>query len=302
MNEVNEASLTHAPRISLVDVEMNMAAPKNQSTVDSAYLELNFEKPELDHDYGKNIHILTDPVSLGQLADLCQAKTIQPAINNLVCELYQFLIRNVVRREFPNERIDIETRMASVCAQGHWAGVVTKKKTKTVTVNIIRAGALPSQISFDFFNRILDPNFVRQDHVVMSRTVDEMDRVTGATLFGSKIGGDVDDAMLLFPDPMGATGSSISKIIRYYKESVLGEPKGIIAVHLIVTPEYLRRMSADHPDVKIYALRIDRGASLPHVLASKPGLKWAEESGLTDKHYIVPGGGGFGEIINNSFC
>lgn len=273
-----------------------------EDIADSAYLDLSYEKPELEHCYGTNVHILTDPVSLGQLADLCQTQTIQPVINSLVCELYQFLIRNVVKREFPVEKVNIKTRMATVSDRGVWSGVVTKKKTKTITVNIMRAGALPSQVSFDFFNRILDPNFVRQDHVVVSRTTDEYSRVIGAELSGSKIGGDINDAMLLFPDPMGATGSSISKIIRYYKEHVKGKARCIYAVHLIVTPEYLRRMTLDHPDVKIYALRLDRGASPTHILKTKPGSSWSLESGLTDKHYIIPGGGGFGEIINNSFC
>lgn len=270
--------------------------------VDEIYRGLTFEKAELEHSYGENVHILADPVSLSQLADLCQKETIQPAINNLVRELYQFLIRNVVRREFPLEVITVRTRMADISPFGLWQGRVTKKKTKTITVNIMRAGALPSQVSFDFFNRILDPTFVRQDHVVMSRTTNEKEQVTGAELSGSKIGGDVDDAMVLFPDPMGATGSSISAIIQYYKDKVPGMPRKIFAVHLIVTPEYLRRMRKDHPDVKIYALRVDRGASPAEVLKEKPGTKWDLERGLTDKQYIVPGGGGFGEIINNSFC
>lgn len=270
--------------------------------VDFAYKNPCFEKSELEHHYSKKVHILTDPVSLGQLSDLCQSTTIQPAINNLVRELYQLLIRNVVRREFPLECISVKTRMASLSENGTWTGVVTKKQTKTVTVNVMRAGALPSQVSFDFFNRLLDPRFIRQDHVVMSRTTDAEERVVGAQMQGSKIGGDVDEAMLLFPDPMGATGSSISKIISYYKSQVRGKPKGIFALHLIVTPEYLRRMTNDHPDVKIYALRLDRGASPDHVLKEPPGLLWDEERGLTDKHYIVPGGGGFGEIINNSYC
>jgi uracil phosphoribosyltransferase len=274
----------------------------NNLPIDQAYCNLDFNNAELEHAYGDQVHILADPVSLLQLADLCQAHITQPAINNLVCELYQFLIRTVVKREFPREEITIKTRMAALSPYGIWKGLVTRKKTKTVTVNIMRAGALPSQISFDFFNRILDPYFVRQDHVVMSRITDEQARVQGAQMQGSKIGGDVDDAMLLFPDPMGATGSSISEIISYYKKNVAGKAAAIFAVHLIVTPEYLRRMSVDHPDVIIYALRLDRGASAPHVLATKPGLLWDEESGLSDEHYIVPGGGGFGEIINNSFC
>lgn len=271
-------------------------------TIDRAYQELNFDKPELDHCYGNNVHILTDPVSLGQLAELCQEKTVQPVVNNLVRELYQFLIRNVVKREFPTECISVETRMARLSDCGVWTGLVTKKKTKVVTVNIMRAGALPSQVSFDFFTRILEPGFVRQDHVVMSRVTDDKHRVTGAAMQGSKIGGDVKDAMLLFPDPMGATGSSISEIIRYYKEHVSGKPTRIFAAHLMVTPEYVRRMTTDHPDVKIYALRLDRGASPEHVLQQKPGSLWDQESGLNEHHYIVPGGGGFGEIINNSYC
>ena len=57
---------------------------------DETYRTLDYCLDELEHCYGNNTHILTDPVSLLQLADLCQAHTIQPAINNLVRELYQF--------------------------------------------------------------------------------------------------------------------------------------------------------------------------------------------------------------------
>lgn len=270
--------------------------------MDKAYQEIDFSNKELPHAYGENIHILCDPVSLGQLADLCKAQTIQPTINHLVRELYQFMIRNVVCLEFPTENTTIQTRMFASSPLGVWSGKVTKKQTRTITVNVMRAGSLPSQISFDFFNLLLDPQYVRQDHVVMSRTTDSKEQVIGAELYGSKIGGDVDNAILLFPDPMGATGSSISKVIDFYKNHVSGTPLKIIALHLIVTPEYLLRMSTDHKDVKIYALRLDRAASSQKALASLPGKYWQEESGLTDKQYILPGGGGFGELINNSFC
>ena len=37
------------------------------------------------------------------------------------------------------------------------------------------------------------------------------------------------------------------------------------------------------------------------VLATVPGSRWAEERGLTENHYIVPGGGGLGEVMNNSY-
>ncbi|HZY02215.1 MAG TPA: uracil phosphoribosyltransferase, partial [Anaeromyxobacteraceae bacterium] len=80
-----------------------------------------------------------------------------------------------------------------------------------------------------------------------------------------------------------------------------GTPRKVITLNLIVTPEYLRAMTRRHPEVVIYALRLDRGLSAPEVLDTVPGTRWDEERGLDDHQYIVPGGGGFGEIMNNAF-
>ena len=135
----------------------------------------------------------------------------------------------------------------------------------------------------------------------MSRQVDENGQVTGSHVGDSKIGGPVDDAIVLFPDPMGATGSSLAELITFYKTKVPGKAQKYIAVNLIVTPEYVRFLKEAHPDVVIYALRLDRGASSRETLAKKPGAAWESESGLTDKQYIIPGGGGFGEIMNNAY-
>jgi uracil phosphoribosyltransferase len=101
---------------------------------------------------------------------------------------------------------------------------------------------------------------------------------------------------------MGATGGSLVEVISHYKKSVAGKAKKYIALHLIVTPEYLKRLRNEHPDVVVYALRLDRGGSSKEILAQKPGLHWEEESGLSTKQYIIPGGGGFGEIMNNAYC
>ena len=136
----------------------------------------------------------------------------------------------------------------------------------------------------------------------MSRVVDENEHVIGSHLGDSKIGGPIDDTIVLFPDPMGATGGSLVEVISHYKNLVAGKARKFVAVHLIVTPEYLKRLKDEHPDVVIYALRLDRGGSSKEILAQKPGLHWEEESGLSDKQYIIPGGGGFGEIMNNAYC
>jgi uracil phosphoribosyltransferase len=141
---------------------------------------------------------------------------------------------------------------------------------------------------------------VRQDHLIMSRIVGTGDRVTGAGISGSKLAGPVEGRIVLFPDPMGATGSSLSTAIQFYKEQVEGTPRKIIAINLIVTPEFVRRITEEHPDVVVYAYRLDRGLSPDAVLKTIPGTRIDEERGLTDTHYIVPGGGGFGEILNNA--
>ena len=96
-------------------------------------------------------------------------------------------------------------------------------------------------------NQVLQPEGVRQDHLALARTVDDKGGVTGAGVYGSKIGGPVDGAMLLIPDPMGATGSTISKVIEQYGAETYGRPGKIIAVHLIITPEYLRHVTTQAP-------------------------------------------------------
>jgi hypothetical protein len=60
-------------------------------------------------------------------------------------------------------------------------------------------------------------------------------------------------------------------------------------------------MTEEFPDLHIFALRVDRGLSPEHVLKTRPGTHWAEEVGLTDNQYIVPGAGGVGEVLNNAW-
>jgi len=268
---------------------------------DAQFSSLPYKPCQIDHHYGSDVHILADPLSLTMLAKLSAKGTVQPEVNRLVGELYRMLVHEVVAAEFPRQRIAQPTRMIDVTPRGVWRGEAIATSTPSVVVAVARAGLLPSQNTFDFLNQVLQPEGVRQDHLALARTVDEKGGVTGAGLYGSKIGGPVDGAVLLIPDPMGATGSTISKVVEQYPADVYGRPAKIVAVHLIITPEYLSHVTRKHPGVLVYALRLDRGLSSPDVLATVPGTRWPEERGLTDKHYIVPGAGGLGEVINNSF-
>ena len=55
------------------------------------------------------------------------------------------------------------------------------------------------------------------------------------------------------------------------------------------------------------ARRVDRDAQLvpcksfEEVFDTVPGTLWDLECGLDDRQYIVPGGGGFGELMNNAY-
>ena len=267
---------------------------------DIAYQQVAFRINELNHEYGSQVHITCDPYALTRLARLCSPETIQPEVGRLVRELYVDLIRTVVNNEFPRKVSRIASRMIQYTNRGYYEGVIVDPDTEVTTVDIARAGMIPSQTCFDALCGLLSPGHVRQDHLIMSRITGDGDRVTGAGIGGIKLAGPIDGRIVIFPDPMGATGSSLSTAIQFYKDNVQGTPKSIIAMNLIITPEFIARITADHPEVSIYAFRLDRGLSTDDILKTIPGTRPGEERGLTDTQYIVPGGGGFGEILNNA--
>ena len=269
--------------------------------VETAYAKSHYKPSEIAHKYGPNVHLLDDPLALTQLARLCARETVQPQVGRLVRVLYERLSEVVLAAEFPRARLDVPTRMVVHAPEAVYRGVGIAPATKAVTVGIARAGTMPSQVVYELLNEVLDPQGVRQDHLFMSRATDAAGRVVGATWHDAKIGRDVEGRILLFPDPMGATGSSMISAITHYRTKLDGVPLRCITMHLIVTPEYVKNVLAAHPETIIYALRLDRGLSPPEVLSTVPGTRWDEERGLDEHQYIVPGAGGVGEILNNAW-
>ncbi|MEZ4272822.1 MAG: uracil phosphoribosyltransferase [Myxococcota bacterium] len=267
---------------------------------EQAYNHVEYRLSEMEHHYGPHVHLLADPVLLTQLARLCQDTTHQPDITWLVRDLYESLVRVVIANELPQRQREIQTRMHQTTPRGVWCGATLAAKTRVVTVNIARAGTLPSQIAFEALTRLLNPQNVRQDHLYMNRVTNAQGEVTGVNMSGSKIGGDVDHTIVLFPDPMGATGGSLSRATNLYRQLEGGSPMKLITLSLIVTPEFIRRMSTENPDVIIYAIRLDRGTSDAALFKTALGES-PDESGLDEHQYIVPGAGGLGEILNNSY-
>lgn len=269
-------------------------------TKELCYQSIPSACPQLNHCYGEKVHLISNPWTLSLLAKVCHGDTLQPAFNNLITALYSYLLEQAANTLFPTTVSESPTRMKAYHAEGVYCGVMFDQNQRFVTVDIARAGTLPSQTVFDHLHYYFNPAQIRQDHFYLNRRVNEKGQVVGVDMSGSKIGGDVEGAIMLIPDPMGATGGTVSHTVNYYQKQVEGKAKKIIALHLIVTPEYLKRMTKDHPEVEIFALRLDRGLSKPEVFKTVPGEKIDEERGLNDIQYIVPGGGGFGELMNNS--
>jgi len=269
---------------------------------DMQYFNLPTNRQELDHAYGDNIHIVSSPVMMTGLMKACAKSGRQPEINRIFTELYIDLMKAVINAEFPQTVVDVPTRMIDVNDKGYYHGSALDPEIQVAIAVVARAGILPSQVVFDRLNLLLNPERVRLDHFFVARDTDADHHVTGAQVFSSKIGGPLDDAILLLPDPMGATGSSVVQTLQTYKKAQGAfNPKKVIAMHLIITPEYIRKIKQAFPGIIVYAIRLDRGLSPADVLAEKPGVRWDEERGLNDVGYIVPGGGGIGEVMTNSW-
>ena len=101
---------------------------------------------------------------------------------------------------------------------------------------------------------------------------------------------------------MGATGSSMVSALDYYKTALEGTPAKCIAMHLIVTPEYIRHVLEAHPDARhLRAAPRSRPLAAARAHAPSPARTGTRSAGSTSIQYIVPGAGGVGEILNNAW-
>ncbi len=170
--------------------------------VDSQYSGYRHQLSEISHRYGKNIHILSDPYLFTTLSRLGHPDCRQPLLHQLLNTLYRGLVSVAMNQEFPLKEADLHSRMEALHPEGHFRGTVVDSDTRVVCVNLARAGTIPSQICFDAFNYILKPEGVRQDHIAINRKIDENEKVVGTDLGGLKIGGDINDRIVVIPDPM----------------------------------------------------------------------------------------------------
>src|ERR1700757_2108609 len=119
---------------------------------DSQFNQVHHRLSEIPHHYGENVHLLADPFLLSHLAQLCSESTAQPVINELVTTLYSSLLKIVVNQEFPTRQEKLRTRMAAYHPEGVYQGPIINSEIPVVTVNLARAGTLPSHICYTALN------------------------------------------------------------------------------------------------------------------------------------------------------
>jgi uracil phosphoribosyltransferase len=255
----------------------------------------------LEHLYGDQVHISDDAWLRTLLVRIGSPDTPVREVPELVRAAYRLQLPGILSEQIPVVEERRATRMSATEPRAMYAGPMLCQSTKLVVVAVVRGGILPAQTCYEEACRVLPPANVRLDFLNMSRTTDGSGSVTGVRFDGSKIGGPVNDAVVLIPDPMGATGGTIARCMEVYRDLNGGAPRSLVAAHLMVTPEAILRLKGLQGCLQIYSGRLDRGLSAPKILKTVPGTHPEQEQGLTDNQYIVPGAGGIGELLTNAW-
>ena len=138
----------------------------------------------------------------------------------------------------------------------------SKLKNDIVLVPVLRAGL--GMIN-GFLQLIPD---AKVGHIGLQRDEQTLQPVE----YYYKTPGNISSSQVILLDPMLATGGSSSEAIRYLKKR---GAKKISFACILASPEGVKKLSNDHPDVKIYSAALDRK--------------------LNDKGYILPGLGDAGD-------
>ena len=254
-----------------------------------------------DHEYGDRTFVLSEPYLLSLLARISSKETSGGELSGYVRTVYRRMLQAVLDELFPTERARTQTRMAEVDPRGVYEGPRFRHDKKVVVCAVLRAGVVPTHACYEAACEVLPSDQVRIDYVYAARTTDASGQVTGVQLDGSRIGGSVEDALLLIPDPMGATGGTVESVLRLYQDYGSEKAIGRVAMHMIAAPEAIQRTAKQDPAAHLWTCRVDRGCSPDHVLQTKLGTHPELESGLNEKQYILPGAGGLGEVLTNAF-
>ncbi|MFO7669511.1 MAG: uracil phosphoribosyltransferase [Bacteroidales bacterium] len=154
-----------------------------------------------------------------------------------------------ITRDLPTREIEIETPLQKC--------ITRELAREIVLVPVLRAGLG----MVDGITNLIPTSKV--GHVGLYRDHQTLEPMN----YYAKFPGNVHEAVVMVLDPMLATGGSASSAINILKQK---GARYIKLVCVVGTPEGVRRIESDHPDVDIYLASLDEGLNeLGYIL---PGL------------------------------
>ncbi len=203
-----------------------------------------------------NVFVFDHPLIQHKVSLLRDENTSTKEFRELVSEI-AMLMAYEVTRDLPMKEVKIKTPVAE-------ANVKMLAGKQIAIVPILRAGLGMVDGMVE-----LIPN-VRVGHIGLYRDPVTVEPVE----YYCKLPDDIAEREVILLDPMLATGGSASAAITFLKKRGI---KNIKFMCLIAAPEGIARVTADHPDIKIFCA--------------------AKDEKLNDHSYIIPGLGDAGDRL-----
>ncbi len=204
----------------------------------------------------ENVFVFDHPLIQHKVSLLRDKNTGTKEFRELVSEI-AMLMAYEVTRDLPMKDVEIETPVAVAKTK-----VLAGKQIAIVPILRAGLGMVDGMVE-------MIPN-VRVGHIGLYRDPVTVEPVE----YYCKLPEDIAERDVILLDPMLATGGSASAAIGFLKKRGI---KNIKFMCLIAAPEGIKRITEDHPDVRIFCA--------------------AKDEKLNDHSYIVPGLGDAGDRL-----
>ncbi len=205
-------------------------------------------------------HLVDHPLIQHKLTIMRNKDTSSKDFRQLLDEI-SMLMGYEITRDLPLEDVEVETPICKTVRK-RLAG------KKLAIVPILRAGLG----MVDGLQRLVPS--ARVGHIGLYRDPETHLPVE----YYSKLPGEIADRQVIIVDPMLATGGSAADAITMVKAK---GATNILFMCLVATPEGVKKVQDEHPDVDIYSAALD--------------------DGLNEHAYIVPGLGDAGDRIFGTY-
>lgn len=204
----------------------------------------------------EKIHIMTHPLIQHKVSLLRDKNTGSKEFREMIGEISMLMCYEATR-DMPLKEVEIETPIAIARTK-----VISGKKLALVP--ILRAG-------LGMMEGILKliPT-AKVGHIGLYRDPETLNPVE----YYCKMPSDIEERDVIVLDPMLATGGSASSALQFVKNY---GAKTVKLMCIIASPEGMKKVEEDHPDVEVYCAALDQK--------------------LNEQGYIVPGLGDAGDRL-----